>query len=206
MKIGIISSGTGNLRSIYQAVYNLGYDPEFITTPKINANYSHIILPGVGSFTSVMDSMNKSGLSSLIIDHAQSGRPLLGICLGMQLFANFGDEGGGRNGLGLIPGVVKKINTQGNLSLPHIGWNNLSIKKKHKLFENIKSDVDFYFVHSYHYILDNNCYSISITEYGEMFNSVIGSGNILGLQFHPEKSQSNGLKLLENFCNWDGQC
>lgn len=204
--IAIINdTDSSNIRSIYNAVYTLGYDAEVIKYEELSDKYSHLIIPGVGSYQSALNK-NLSQTKEKIHNYAKSGRPILGICLGMQLFANWGEEGGGANGLGLISGEVLKLPQDNGLLLPHVGWNTVNFVKSHPIFKGVKDNVDFYFVHSYHFICENNANIYGYTDYGEDFVSIIGRDNIIGLQFHPEKSQSNGLKLIDNFCNWDGEC
>ena len=127
-------------------------------------------------------------------------------CLGMQLMADYGEEGTGADGLCLIPGKVIKIPSENNLILPHMGWNTINFTTNHPIFKNVKNNIDCYFVHSYHFVPKDKKHILSKTHYGIDFASVIGNKNLIGFQFHPEKSQKNGLKLLENFCNWDGEC
>ena len=197
---------TGNIRSVFNAVYSLGYDAEIIKYEELSDKYSHLIIPGVGSYQSALRSTNLSRIKDKIQNYSNSGFPVLGICLGMQLFADWGEEGGGSDGLSLIPGKVKKLPQSNNLLLPHVGWNTVNFVKNHPIFKGVKTGVDCYFVHSYHFICNNNNHLYGYTNYGEDFASIVARDNIIGLQFHPEKSQSNGLKLIDNFCNWDGLC
>ncbi len=196
----------GNIRSVFNAVYSMGYDAEIIGYEELSDKYSHLIIPGVGSYKSALNRSNLSQIKNKVHIFANSGRPVLGICLGMHLFADWGEEGGGSEGLGLISGDVKKLPQSNDLLLPHVGWNTINFVKSHPIFEGVKTGIDFYFVHSYHFICKNKDHLYGYTNYGEDFTSIIGSDNIIGLQFHPEKSQSNGLKLIDNFCNWDGLC
>ncbi len=129
----------------------------------------------------------------------------MGICLGMQILADMGTEGGDIQGLGLIPGRVVPIDAPG-LSLPHVGWNNVHQTQPHPLLESIRNNVDFYFVHSYRFETEDSRHVLARTEYGSWFPSFVAKGNVAGAQFHPEKSQANGLRLLDNFCCWDGTC
>lgn len=205
MSIGIIDIGIGNLGSLRNALYSQGWDTLPASSGDDLDDLTHLILPGVGSFASVMQRLNDSSLTGPIRRFVSSGRPLLGICLGMQLLAEFGSEGGETGGLGLIPGRVAPISGAG-LRVPHVGWNNAHQQRKHPVLDGIRDDVDFYFVHSYRFVADDASTVIAETEYGEPFPSIIGNANIIGAQFHPEKSQTNGLRLLDNFCIWDGIC
>lgn len=203
--IGVLDVGIGNQGSLRNAVYNLGHDWTTVTTPADLAAVTHLILPGVGAFPEAMRRLGVAGLISPLRDYAASGRPLLGICLGMQLFADSSDELGGAVGLGFIPGRVVRLRGD-NVRVPHMGWNDITFVKHHPVTLNLKSGVDFYFVHSYRYVCAEDDAVFGITEHGEKFPAAIGRENVVGVQFHPEKSQTNGLALLDNFFSWDGRC
>ena len=205
MSIGIVDIGIGNLGSLRQAIYNQGWDYVVVSVPEELDRLTHLILPGVGSFAAAMRRLHAENLAAPIIEFARSGRPLLGICLGMQLLADLGTEGGETDGLGLIPGKVVKIQAH-DYRLPHVGWNNAHQNVGHPVLQSIRSDVDFYFVHSFRFVADTPDDVLASTEYGETFPSIVGRSNVVGVQFHPEKSQVNGLRILDNFCLWDGQC
>jgi len=176
------------------------------TSPEALQQCSHLILPGVGAYTAAMNNLDQRGLSGAIKSECEAGKPFLGICLGMQLLSSVGFEPDECNGLNLIPGRTVRMPETEKCILPHVGWNNLKTRKKHPVFQGVKADVDFYFVHSFCVELENSENLISSCCYSKDFSAAIGHGNILGLQFHPEKSQSSGLKILNNFCEWDGQC
>jgi imidazole glycerol-phosphate synthase subunit HisH len=203
--IGIIDVGVGNLGSLKSAVYELGFDTCLIQTPNAMAECASVILPGVGSFAYGMFAIEKAGLVKPIRNHVAEGKPLLGICLGMQLLFSDGAEGGGCRGLGLIPGTVRKFQERPSFHVPHVGWNDVSLVREHPVWQRIKPGVDFYFVHSYRAECDAR-YVVGNTDYGEDFPSVVAFGSVMGVQFHPEKSQRNGLRVLENFCSWNGEC
>jgi glutamine amidotransferase len=206
-EIGLLKSPIGNLQSAYNALYHLGLDPVWVDENfRSYDDLSHLIVPGVGHFGAVMAYLNESGFSNRIRSFAASGRPLLGICVGMQVLATNGTEGGETPGLGLIDARVERLPEENGLTLPHVGWNNVAWTVDHPVFIGIKPDRDFYFVHSYGVTTASEADSLGTTVYGRRFASIIGRDNVLGFQFHPEKSQANGLKLLENFCFWDGQC
>ena len=205
MSIGVIDIGIGNLGSLRNALYSQGWDTLPVRTPDDFCDISHLILPGVGSFAAAMQRLSKTALLEQIRNFASSGKPILGICLGMQLLAEFGTEGGKIEGLGLVPGRVDSLSVA-DLRLPHVGWNNAHQSQKHPVLDGIRDDVDFYFVHSYRFFTDDTSSVIAQTEYGETFPSIVGKSNVIGTQFHPEKSQANGLRLLDNFCLWDGKC
>jgi imidazole glycerol-phosphate synthase subunit HisH len=204
--IGILNIGIGNIRSVANAVHNLGYDPLIVTEHSQVDDISHLILPGVGSFATAMTHFNDGSWSSAVKHFVDSGRPMLGICLGMQFLADMGEEGGATAGLGLIKGVVKLIPTDTGFPLPHVGWNNVELTAPHPVTERVKSQRDFYFTHSYRFENAHASNLIGSTEYGVSVPAIVARNNVIGMQFHPEKSQDNGLKLIENFCEWDGIC
>ncbi|SVD84512.1 uncharacterized protein METZ01_LOCUS437366, partial [marine metagenome] len=202
--IGILDAQMGNPRSVYQAVVTMGYDAEIVSHAKLSERYSHLILPGVGSFQQVMSSKKVSTVKKEIQKFADSGRPVLGICLGMHLLSDWGEEGGGACGLELVPGRVERL--PGDILLPHVGWNTVNFVMDHPVFQGVKNGIDCYFVHSYHFACESSEHVYGRSNYGTDFVSIVGLDNVLGFQFHPEKSQKNGLKLIENFCRWNGSC
>ena len=208
MKIAIIDYETGNLKSVSKALELASNNVfkksniEIINSAKDINNFDKVVLPGQGSFKQCYQSLNSihgilDGLTDFVI---VKKKPILGICVGMQLFANFGDEDGGSDGLGWIEGKVKKISLKDlSLKLPHMGWNNIKISSHSKLLSGINNDSHFYFVHSYSYDVDEKKYVSATTNYSVEIASAIEKDNIFGTQFHPEKSQANGIKILENF-------
>ncbi len=208
MKIAIIDYETGNLKSVSKALELASNNVfkksniEIINSAKDINNFDKVVLPGQGSFKQCYQSLNSihgilDGLTDFVI---VKKKPILGICVGMQLFANFGDEDGGSDGLGWIEGKVKKISLKDlSLKLPHMGWNNIKISSHSKLLSGINNDSHFYFVHSYSYDVDEKKYVSATTNYSVDIASAIEKDNIFGTQFHPEKSQANGIKILENF-------
>jgi glutamine amidotransferase len=205
-KIGIINLQIGNLRSVSNAVDSFGYDHCIVDSPDDMTSLTHLILPGVGSFHTAMRRMNERGLYRPIRDFVSSGRPVLGVCLGMQLLGSHGDEGEDTVGLGLIPGDVRKFNPRVVDAIPHVGWNSVELRASHPVFKDVRTGVDFYFVHSYHFKPASDESVLGFTDCGERFASAVAHENVVGFQFHPEKSQANGLRLLDNFCGWDGRC
>jgi glutamine amidotransferase len=204
MRLGIIDVGIGNIGSLQGALYYQGWDSERVTSSQDVRGFSHLILPGVGTFYEGMRRLRDFYMVEVIKDHANQGKPLMGICLGMQLLSDYGSEGGGRSGLGLIPGRVDRFDLPKTYRLPHVGWNSVDFKNNHPIVASVKVGVDFYFVHSYRFVTEDSVYTIASTNYGEDFSSIVANRNVIGFQFHPEKSQKNGLKILDNFCNWDG--
>ncbi len=204
--IGIIDYGMGNLRSVYNALDYIGQDAELITDAARLPDYERLILPGVGAFTNAMNNLRSRGFEAGIKSHVESGKPFLGICLGMQLLASRGVESGDTTGLDIIPGDVVPMELGPQFPTPHVGWNNVDLSYKHPLFAGVKNNIDFYFVHSYHFVTLDPKAVLGITDYGGPFNSIVASGSVVGVQFHPEKSQQGGLAILENFATWDGKC
>lgn len=202
-RVGIVDIGMGNLRSVANAVYENGHDPEIIQDPSDFIDLPRLILPGVGNFKTASDRLFRQGWVEPIQKFAKSRKPVLGICLGMQLLASHGEEGGGSSGLNLIPGNVSFISRQ-NVRVPHVGWNNVDCSWEHPVFENVKPGRDFYFVHSYEFSVDSLETRLAVTDYNGEITAVVAKNNVLGMQFHPEKSQRNGLALLESFLEWDG--
>lgn len=204
--IGILDIGSGNLRSVENAVYQNGFDPRIVKDGAGFDDLSHLIIPGVGNFGAAMPAIEQRKLRQPILDFAASGRPLLGACLGMQLLMTTGEEGGIFAGLALVAGRVTRLSPPRGFRIPHVGWNIVQILRDHPVFEGIKTGRDFYFVHSYAALCDDAADVVATTDHGGVVTAVVGQRNIIGVQFHPEKSQVNGLKLVENFCNWDGKC
>lgn len=203
--IGIVDLGMGNLRSVANAVVAAGAEPRWVRGPAEIEGATHLVLPGVGSFAEAVRRLDEAGLREPLMAWAGAGKPLLGICLGMQLLATEGTEGGASRGLGLVPGRVEKLEASRVPAIPHVGWNEARLARKHPLFERVKSGVDFYYVHSYHVVAEDPADVVATVEYGgSPYASVIAHGTAVGVQFHPEKSQVNGLRVVENFCWWDG--
>ena len=204
--IGIIDYGAGNLASVQNALEHLGHDACVFRDPDAIQDFDRIILPGVGSFRVAMDCLDAKGWSPRIQDYVATGKPLLGICLGMQLLFDSGEEHGTRQGLRLIPGTVLELRPKGGLKIPHVGWNNLAKIVSHPILKGIKKQVDFYFVHSYHCVLDDHSTVLATCDYGGEFVAVVARSNVVGTQFHPEKSQPCGLRMLDNFASWSMVC
>lgn len=200
--IGVINYGSGNFRSVVNVLNFLEINFSEINNHKNIKNCTHIILPGVGSYSDLMLRLKKINLlEELRYQILEKKTFFLGICVGMQVLSSFGSENEKTNGLNLIEGVVEKIPTN-NFKLPNIGWHSITLKKKNsKLFANIlDSEMFFYFVHSYYFKLKNNNECSSFIEYDGRISASVEKNNIYGVQFHPEKSQIGGCKLLRNFC------
>ena len=208
MKIAIIDYESGNLKSVSKAVELASNnicnksDVKIINSANELKDFDKIVLPGQGSFKQCYQSLLSiegmiDELNSAVLEKQ---KPILGICVGMQLFSSFGEEDGGSKGFDWIKGKVNKINlTDKNLKLPHMGWNNISINQKSKLFSGIENESHFYFVHSFAFDVENEQFISATTNYSTEIVSAVEKDNIFGTQFHPEKSQANGIKILENF-------
>ena len=204
MRIAVIDYKAGNLRNVQKVIESLGAESEVVSTAENLKSFDGIILPGVGHFKKGMKFLNDSGLAQAIIHEARdSKKPLIGICLGMQLLAESGEEGGFTKGLGLLPMKVQKFNMKSRKEkLPHMGWNSVVPNKKSLLFNNIPIDSDFYFANSYHVVLYDENISAAICNYVYPFPAAVESSNIFGTQFHPEKSQRFGNLVLQNFLSY----
>lgn len=199
--IGIIDYNMGNLASVYNACHLIDAKATIVKNPNELKNFDRVILPGVGAFGDAMEHLNETGMKEAIYEFAKSGKPMIGICLGMQLLFESSQEFGHSDGLGLIEGEVVKFDKSKmheDHKIPHMGWNTI-VNKEHPLFEGLKNPY-LYFVHSYHVVTDDK-YTIATTNYGYDFVSAVNKDNIFGFQPHPEKSHNNGLKILENFIN-----
>ena len=205
-RVGILNLEMGNLRSVSNALHSLGYDPELVDGAEGLADLTHLVIPGVGAFRTAMSRIAERELGPAVWDFADSGRPVLGLCLGMQILGSAGEEGGSTPGLGLIRGRVQRLRDEIVPAIPHVGWNSMTFQRDHPVARGVRSGVDYYFVHSFYFATEMPADVLGVTEYGQIFASGIARANVVGFQFHPEKSQTNGLKLLDNFCQWNGRC
>ena len=203
--VGIIHCGTGNIGSVANAIEHIGGDARIVNSPEELEECERIILPGVGSFLEGMGSMRSKGFETALQLHAiELKKPTLGICLGMQLMAAYGTEGGGCRGLGWFDGSVEKLVPGTSAErIPHVGWNQLTIHREHDLLRGVPIQTDFYFVHSYAMKVANENELIASCDYASGVTAIVGRDNIFATQFHPEKSQDSGLKILENFLDWN---
>jgi glutamine amidotransferase len=199
--IAIIDYGVGNLFSLTSSFKYVGADVTVTSDPKEIKKADKIILPGVGAFGDAIKKLKDTGLDKVVIDQAKNGKPLMGICLGMQLLFEKSFEYGEYDGLGLLKGKVVPMENyiDKSLKIPHIGWNALNIKKENPLFKYLKSGDCVYFVHSY-FATDCDESLLATTEYGEELTAAVAYKNVMGCQFHPEKSGEIGLKILKAFC------
>lgn len=200
-KIVIIDYGVGNVRSVGNALAALGYDCMVSRHTRDIRSAACLVLPGVGAFSEGMKNLKDLGLMSALDQAVKAKKkPILGVCLGMQLLADSSEEGGVHQGLGYIPGRVVKFDEKTTPRIPHVGWNTLKITKRKPLFERTLPEANFYFDHSFYFMCDRKNV-LATCSYGTEFVAAVKSGNIYGVQFHPEKSQANGLKLLRSFFN-----
>ena len=198
----IINYGVGNLFSLVGSLKRLGIESVVTADEEVIRNADRIILPGVGAFGDAAEKLRKKGLDKVIIEEAKKGKPLMGICLGMQMLFEKSYEYGEHEGLGLIPGNVKPMKTllDGKLKVPHIGWNSLQIKDKNDPILKYINEGDYvYYVHSF-YATDCDEWTSSVSEYGITVTGSVRNGNVWGTQFHPEKSGEKGLLILKAFC------
>lgn len=206
--ISIVDYGMGNLRSVQKAFERLGVPAAIVDQPRELADATAMVLPGVGAFRDAIAALRQHDLIEPIRDHIAADKPFLGICLGLQLLFDVSYEDGEYEGLGIVPGEVVRFRSQAGLRIPHMGWNQVhqvsegrSQGSAASLFDGIPDGSHFYFVHSYHVVPTDEAVVAGVTDHGGEFVSVIARGNLVATQFHPEKSQTHGLKLLENFAS-----
>lgn len=194
----------GNLHSVRNALDMVGAEVRVTSYPEDLRTAERIVLPGVGAFGECAKNLKASGIIEALEEEVlQKGKPFYGICVGLQVLASEGQEMGVHAGLGWIPGVVRPFDVKAKgLKVPHVGWNEVIPIHESVLFDSLPRNPTFYFVHSYHFVPDNPELVAAVCEYGERFTAAILRGNVFATQFHPEKSQQNGLRLLENFLKW----
>ena len=195
--ITIIDYGSGNLRSVANAVNSLGYRTQITSNPEDILKAQAIILPGVGTVADTMTQLKARGMESAIQHFLSADRPFLGVCLGLQILFTNTEEGGGHQCLGIVPGKVRRLPVQ--LKIPHMGWNQVKQTIDHPIFDGIADEANFYFVHSYYVKPEDKSLVAGETEYGIPICSVLIRGNLVATQFHPEKSSELGLKMYDNF-------
>jgi imidazole glycerol-phosphate synthase subunit HisH len=200
MNIAIVDYDIGNLRSVEKAFTTQGIPAEITKDEQVIRNADKLVLLGVGAFGYAMESLRKHGFDKLILEAAAAGKPIIGLCVGLQMLFDEGHEFGIHQGLGLLPGKVIKF--PGGVRVPHVGWNQVQYSNgsaEHPLFRGLPDLSFYYFVHSYYVEPADQTCVLGQTEYGLNYASICGRGNVLGVQFHPEKSQTAGLQLLKNF-------
>ncbi len=192
MKVAVVDYGVGNLHSIRKSMELFGARVEITRSPKVLEESDAIVLPGVGAFGSALAEMPREK----VLEEILAGKPVLGVCLGMQLLFDWSEEGG-TPGLGLLRGRVVRLPR--SVKIPHIGWNTIEVRRNHPIVADISSGSYVYFVHSYYTEVEDEKIVISTSEYGVSFPAIVAHKNIIGTQFHPEKSGENGMRLLKNF-------
>ena len=196
-QIAIIDYGVGNLRSVEKAFAATGCDAIVSGDEKVLREAQRLVLPGVGAFGACMKALKERGFDRLVREKASGGTPLLGVCVGMQMLFEESDEFGSTAGLGLLKGSVRRFGNE--LVVPQVGWNRIHQKREHALFEGVLDGAFCYFVHSFYCQPRDEEVVVGETEYGRRYPSVVAQGNVCGVQFHPEKSQDVGLRMLRNF-------
>ena len=200
MKLGLVDLNTGNLASLESAINKLNVKFKICKNSFDFEDVDKIILPGVGAFKDFMNKLENSGIHKIVIQKIKNNIPILGVCVGFQVLFTDSKEHGLSNGLNILEGnIINFRDVKSDLSVPHVGWNECNVAKKNKLFYDINDKSDFYFTHSFFLKSCKKEYIVSKTSYGCDFISSINKNNIYGVQFHPEKSQSSGLKILKNF-------
>jgi glutamine amidotransferase len=200
--IAIIDYGMGNLRSVSKAFEAVGHQAVVTRDARVIGNASHVVLPGVGAFGDCMANIHQYGLVEPIHAAIRSGKPFLGICLGLQVLFSESEEFGPHKGLDIIPGKVRRFAAGPALKVPHIGWNQVHLQRACPLFDGIADGAEWYFVHSYFVDPSDQHVAATTTTYGISFVSSVWKDNIVACQFHPEKSQAVGLRLIKNFGAW----
>jgi len=201
MSISIIDYGMANLRSVQKAFESVGVSADIISTPEAIERADRIVLPGVGAFADAVRTLREKELGGPILAQIKKGTPFLGICLGLQMLFDVGYEDGVHQGLGVLKGKCVRFDVDETLGLkvPHMGWNQLDIKRPSPLFKDLPAGAGVYFVHGYHVVPDEANVIATTTDYGRPFVSSVWRDNVMATQFHPEKSQRVGLKILANF-------
>lgn len=197
--IKIVDYGMGNLRSVQKAFEKLGSQAEVITHPSQIQGADKLVLPGVGAFRDAINELKRKDFVQPLRDYVDSGKPFLGICLGLQLLFDISYEDGEWEGLGIVPGKVVRFEDQPDLKIPHMGWNSLEIARPTELLHGIATGSYVYFVHSYYVVPQDESVIVARSEHGVKFTAAISRGNLNATQFHPEKSQTVGISLLKNF-------
>lgn len=203
--VTIVDYDAGNLKSVQRACHKVGINAEITADPETLIKSDKVIFPGVGSAVSAVDTLRSRGMDEALKDFYQSGKPLLGICLGLQIALEHTEEGD-KDCLGLVTGACQRFEfSKRSIKVPHIGWNEVDVRQSHPMLKNIQSGDEFYFVHSYYAHLENSSEIFGITQYGDIeFPSIVGKDNFFATQFHLEKSGEIGLKLLAEFAQWEG--
>lgn len=197
----MVDYGAGNIRSVERALVHAGADVSVTDDPAAIAAAAGVVLPGVGAAADTMTNLRERGVIEPILEYLATGRPFLGVCMGLQALLEWSEEGGRQECLGVIPGHVRHFGQLG-LKVPHMGWNTVHWVRQHPVTSGIPEGAFFYFVHSFHPVLTDKSWALGETEYGVTFPSIVGRDNVVATQFHPEKSGEHGLRLYRNFVDW----
>lgn len=195
--IAIIDYGMGNLRSVEKGFEKVGVKARVVTDPAEVDHAEGVVLPGVGAFADAMENLKSTGMDEAVKKAIREGRPFLGICLGLQLLFESSEEWGHSRGLGIFPGMVRRLPEL--LKVPHMGWNQVKFTGEHPILKDVPDNSAFYFVHSYYVDPEQDTIRAGITDYGMQFTSAVGYEKVFAIQFHPEKSSTLGLRILRNF-------
>lgn len=201
--IAIVDYGMGNLRSVQKGFESVGAEATISHDAKEIAAAGKVVLPGVGAFEDAMREIKRRELDGVIREAVAAGRPFLGICLGLQLLFETSYEDGEHEGLGILQGTVERFEAAEGRKVPHMGWNRMAVQRRAPILAGVEDDAHFYFVHSYYVCPTDAEVTAGVTEYGHEFTSMVWRDNLFATQFHPEKSQTTGLKLLANFAALD---
>jgi glutamine amidotransferase len=209
-RIAVVDHGAGNLRSVAKALLRSGLAPEVTADPGVVRAAQAVVLPGVGAFAEAVANLRNKGLADAVLASIEAGRPHLGICLGLQVLFDESDEHGRSEGLGWLPGRVERfadVDAEGRpLRVPHIGWNRVVFDESHPMCARLPREDCFYFVHSYRAVPAQAPISVGHADYGGGFTAAVARDNVFAVQFHPEKSQSAGKRLLDAFSAWIASC
>ncbi len=197
--LAIIDYQMGNLRSVQKGFERVGHSAVITSDPAVIADAERVVLPGVGAFEDAIAELRRRNLVESIREAISAGKPFLGVCLGLQLLFDVGYEGGRHEGLGVLRGQVVRFDLPAEYKVPHMGWNGLSVKNRPPILDGVADGSHVYFVHSYHVVPQDPNVIATQTDYGGPFCSMIWRGNLFATQFHPEKSQADGLRILKNF-------
>ena len=209
-RIAVVDFGAGNLRSVAKALERSGLDPDITADPAVVQRADCVVLPGVGAFADAVASLSKTGLDDAVREQILARRPYLGLCLGLQMLFDEGDEHGVTPGLGILPGRIERFPDRApdgeQLRVPHIGWNTVKFSGDHPMLSKLPDEDCFYFVHSYRAIPDRASDVVGRVDYGGEFAAAVAREGMFAVQFHPEKSQSAGRRLLDAFAFWVSKC
>jgi len=209
-RIAVVDFGAGNLRSVAKALERSGLTPDITADPTVVLRADGVVLPGVGAFADAVTNLRSTGLDDAVRDRLAARRPYLGLCLGLQVLFDEGDEHGVTPGLGILPGRIERFpdrTPDGELlRVPHIGWNTVKFSGDHPMLSKLPDEDCFYFVHSYRAIPDRTADVVGRVDYGGEFAAAVAGEGMFAVQFHPEKSQASGRRLLDAFAFWVSQC